>query len=414
MNAFALALGGAVAAATGFVAAEFAARAWLARRGRAFVWPPFARTRMSLDPETFPTLDPVVEHRVNADGERGDPAPHAGEDLFRVLVAGGSAAECWYIDQDATWPHVVQETLRAPENLARLGAERVHVGNVARSLVSARHVDQILSRILPNYERLDAIVFMVGASDVLTWLERGAPRTVDESPIPSSALFAQHPDRPFGWTAKSLALRRIASAWNRRVRSPIDVRERAGRRLGDARRMRENALEIVREMPDPAPMLAAFDRWFASLLERAIVKADHVLVVHQPWLERDFTPEEARLMWNFGAGRPYAGLVTRYYAHEVGWRLHELVDERVSVLARRAGIAELDLMSIVPGDFAHYYDDHHHTPRGCALIGRAVAHALVEVVEGSRAVPAPTAFDPARSKPAPRPKLVSRARRTPA
>ena len=371
-------------AGAGFVAAEFVARAWLARRGRSFVWPPYSQTRMLIDRETLPTLEPVVEHRINSEGERGDPLPPTTNGLFRVLVVGGSAAECWFIDQKSSWANVVQETLREPQNLAKLQASHVHVGNIARSLVTCRHVDAILERVLPHYERLDAIVFMVGASDVLHWLEKGAPSKLDDGPIAPSAIFGQYPDGPFGWGPRTLALRRIASAARRRWSRGVEVRDRAGRRLGDARAMRQRAKEVVREVPDPTPMLAGFDAWFESLILRAREKARHVIVVRQPWLEKQFTPEEEKLLWSFGSGRPYAGEVTRYYAREVGWKLHRMVDQHAETIARKLGVETIDLMPILEPSFDHYYDDHHHTPAGCRVIGRTVAEAIVEAVETKR------------------------------
>lgn len=383
MSALEIALVTAATLAAGFVLAELATRAWLALFGRAYVWAPFARVRMNLDREVLPTLEPVVEHRINADGERGDPVQPDDENLFRVLVVGGSAAECWFLDQSSSWPNVLQEALRRPENLARLGVKRVHVGNIGRSLVTTRHVDAILERVLPRYGKLDAIVFMIGVSDLILWLESGAPKTLSETPIPSSALFTQHPDGPFGWTPKSLAMRRVASAWNRRLRRPVVVRERAGKRLADARAMRQNAEELIREMPDPTAMLAALETWLERLIARAKQKAPFVLVVRQPWLEKDFTPAEEKLLWSFATGRPYAGPVKRYYAHAVAFRLHRLVDERVETVARRAGVPQVDLMPQVPHDFEHYYDDHHHTPKGCRVIGEVVARELVRAAARS-------------------------------
>ncbi|MBL8857321.1 MAG: hypothetical protein JNL28_02295 [Planctomycetes bacterium] len=370
-------LWGLAAAVVSFVAAELVARAWLARFGRAYVWAPYGRVRMYLDREVLPTLEPIVEHHTNAEGERGDWLPDDTSSMFRILVVGGSAAECWFLDQASSWPNIVQKTLREPQNRQRLGVDHVHVGNIGRSLVTTRHLDAILARVLPHYAKVDAIVFMVGVSDLILWLEQGAPKTLTEEPIPSSALFTQHPDGPFGWRPGTLALRRIASAWNRRLRRPITVRERVGKRLGEVRLMRQNAREMVHEMPDPTAMLAGFERWFEILLERAKQKSPHVLVVHQPWLEREFTPEEEKLLWSFGAGRPYAGVVTRYYDHDVAWKLHRLVDRSVTEVAQRAGVEQLDVMPLVPADFEHYYDDHHHTPKGCDIIGRAVAEKLL-------------------------------------
>jgi len=97
--------------------------------------------------------------------------------LYRVLVAGGSAAESYILDQEASWPIVLQRILERPENLKRLGASHVHVGNIGKSGVGAELLDFILQRVLRRMDRLDVIMIMVGASDALHWLHEGAPPT---------------------------------------------------------------------------------------------------------------------------------------------------------------------------------------------------------------------------------------------
>ncbi|MBL8862493.1 MAG: hypothetical protein JNK02_10845 [Planctomycetes bacterium] len=360
--------------------AELAARALLVRCGRYYVWAPGARLRLELDRTTLPMLEPVARHAINSDGERGDEAPpDAG--TFRVLVAGGSAAECYYLDQHSQWPHVLQEVLSRPENLARLGARRVHVGNVARSLVTCRHVDRILEQTLERYARIDAIVFLVGASDVVTWMEQGTPERIDEPPIPPGQVFAQHPEGPFGWSPRTLALRRIASAVKRRLLKPVEVRERAGKRLAEVRAMRAAATTIIHTPPDPRPMVEHFAKWFERCLRRAQAKAPLVLAVRQPWLEKRFTPEEERWLWSYAVGRPYHQTCTTYFSHEAAWALNRATDRRAAEVAARTGVAQLDLMPLLPADFATWYDEQHHTPAGCRLVGEAIARALVAAHE---------------------------------
>ena len=369
-------VGGAAAAAVAGVLAELAARAWLSRSGRYYVWAPGARMRLEIDTTALPTLEAVAEHSINSDGERGSEAP-PDEGTYRVLVVGGSAAECYYLDQRSQWPHVLEKVLSEPENLRRLGVRRVHVGNVARSLVTCRHVDRILEKTLDRYTKLDAIVFLVGASDVVTWMEQGTPPKIDESPIPASQVFAQHPEPPFSWSPKKAALRRIASSAKRRVLKPVERRERAGKRLAEVRAMRAAATKLLASAPDARPMLDNFEHWFERCLMRARAKAPLVLAVRQPWLEKQFTPEEERWLWSYAVGRPYHQKCTTYFSHEAAWSLLRAVDQRAASVAHRVGVAQLDLMPLLPADFATWYDEQHHTPTGCRLVGEAVASALL-------------------------------------
>lgn len=377
---------------------ELGARAWLGRRGRYYVWTPGSRLAMELEREALPTLPPVVRFDANSEGERGDELPADLARTYRVLVAGGSAAECYYLDQATTWPEVIRRELSESDALRTLDAGNVHVGNVGRSLVACEHVRVLLERILPRYEELDCLVFMVGASDLVFWLERGTPTRLDDEPLPTQRLFASHPERPFGWGPKTLAVRRIASYWRHVLRHEVTHRSRTGRRMIELRKMRAAALTLIDEVPDPAPMLDHFERHYRELLKLAARHARRVVVARQPWFEKDFTPEESRWMWQFGQGRPYEETLTTYYRHALVWKLMRRVDERAAAICDELGIEHVDLQAVMPRDLEHYYDEMHHTPKGCAVIGRAVASRIL----GRKALsPAPSngSWHPSRGAP---------------
>lgn len=370
-------LAGALALAGFIVLAELSARVILSLFGQYFVWAPYARMRMELDREALPLLEPVAHFEINEAGERGDMLPDDWSNTYRVLVAGGSVAECYFLDQQTSWPYVIQRVLNRPENLKRLGVERAHVGNISRSLVACEHIHRMLERTLPRYERLDVVVFMCGASDVVHWLEKKTPTVVQDEEFPTSIIFAKHPEGPFGWGPKTLALRRIASYWNKRLRRPIEVRTRAGKRLAEARAMRARATDILDEVPDPGPMLDHFETYFQKLIELAKSRAKRVIIVRQPWFDKEFTPDEEKLLWNFGAGKPYVEEVTTYYSHKVVWELMRQIDGRASAIARAAGVEQLDLMPVLERTFAIYYDELHHTPKGCEVVGTKVAESIL-------------------------------------
>ncbi|MDA1266520.1 MAG: hypothetical protein O2816_15680, partial [Planctomycetota bacterium] len=105
------------------VAAELAARAWLRARGGYYVLRPWNRMVMGVDKSILPQLEDEVRIEANRDGERGPKPPKRWDDTYRVLVAGGSAAECYLLDQDSEWPAVVRRRLM--QNPEALGAKSV-------------------------------------------------------------------------------------------------------------------------------------------------------------------------------------------------------------------------------------------------------------------------------------------------
>lgn len=365
-----------------FVLIELGARLWLRVRDKYSVLQPHLRMEMEVDKQALPDLTPLVHTSVNADGERGDEVPADPESVLRVLVAGGSAAECYLLDQPASWPMVAQA------ELSKLGPRTAHVGNVSRSLVACEVLQRMLAKTLRQVRSLDVIVLMVGASDVVAWLEQKTPPQLEAGRIPLSKICQEHPEGPFGWKLKQLALYRLLRRANARLRKPLARKTGAGKSLIKHREMRAAASTWITEVPNPEPMLVFFEEHFEALIRTCQQHAKHVLVVRQPWFEKDFTPEENARLWNFGQGRPYVEELDTYYTHHVVCELMRATDAIASRIATKTGALQLDLMPVLPRNFDTYYDFLHFTPAGAQLVGKAVAQAIHDGL-GSAPEPSP-------------------------
>jgi lysophospholipase L1-like esterase len=364
------------------VVVEVSCRSWVRRRSHYYVWPPGTRLESRLDSEVFPQLEPRVRFEINADGERGADVPVDADRLYRVLVAGGSAVECFMLDQPTSWPGALERLLNEPAGLHALNARRVHVGNIGHSGVGSAELDLILERVLSQYRRLDSIVVMVGASDVYHWLEEGAPPSRPPAPVPESLLFSCHPRHAFGWKPSRWALAEVVRRLRRSWLPSVEVKERVGAWFAAARRMRAEAKEVRASMPDAAVMADYFEHHFGRVVRRAKAHVDRVLVVHQPWFEGDYTAEEAAHFWHGGVGKPWKEVVSIYYDLKVVNRLLELVHARVAKVADEVGVAHLNLQPVLTQGLRHYFDHDHYTPAGAAVVARTIAAALLERPSG--------------------------------
>lgn len=377
-----------VAAAAGLlalIAAELLLRARIRRRAEYYVWEPRSKLHMRLQPGVIPTQGPFVRFEVNRDGERGDEPPRDKDGLYRVLVAGGSAAECYFLDQPQSWPEVMRRELNAPERLARLGARAAHVGNIGKSLVATEFIDRILANVYPRYGRIDCLVFMVGASNVVGWLMKRTPATFDDGGAAPSEIYDVHPNVRYGWTPGRLALRAFLA---RKLRAGKVVEKHgAGKKLAAAREMRRQAKTILTEIPDPEPMFAHFERSFRAMLRRGKEKAARIVVAPQPWFDREPTPEERATWWHGAAGQPYTQVVTEYYDSDVVARLMVEAERRMVRICAEEGVACAPVRPMVPASGRHYYDFFHFTPQGAELVGRGLADAVV-VANGRGVSPA--------------------------
>ena len=351
-----------------YAGGELAARHWIRVRNRYHVCLPGLRLELRLDRSVLPDLEPVVRFEINADGERGPDVSSGDDDLYRVLVAGGSAVEGYFLDQASHWPGVLERLL---------GAARAHVGSIGRSGVASRDLDVILERVLPQYRRLDVVLIMVGASDVLSWLACGAPPDAPAPPAPVSGVFASHPEGPFGWRPSRSAAGELLKGWWRLRFRPLRVRGQAGRWLGEARAMRAAATDVRTDIPDPTVMLDTFGTCFRRLLQRAKAAARRVVVVRQPWFEKAYTPAELAHFWDGAVGYPWKEPVTVYYAIDVVNSLMGQVDARAAQVAEELGVEHVNLRSLLEPSLTTYYDHWHFTPAGARQAAEAVAAALL-------------------------------------
>jgi hypothetical protein len=124
-------------------------------------------------------------------------------------------------------------------------------------------------------------------------------------------------------------------------------------------------------------MLNFFEDQFRELLLKAKSHAKRVLVLRQPWFEKDYTPEELGHIWHGGLGNPWTEEVTVYYSTDVLCRLMALVSDRAAEVADEVGVEQLDLMPLLEPNLETYYDFVHFTPAGAAVVAKAVTAAIL-------------------------------------
>ena len=351
---------------------ELMARLYV-RRSPYRVLAPGRVDRMSLHRETLPTLDEHVLHAVNSHGERGSERP-ADPRAFRILAAGGSAVSCYMLDQQVAWPHAMERMLQ--EHPAFAGRP-VHVGNIGKSSVDSGTLEIILDRILPQERGLNALLIMVGASDVLRWLALGAPSDRPAEMLKQDEIFERRPDAAFGWHPKRLA---VATLYRWRRDAKGQVRSNSGKRYGVARRMRAKAETIV-EVPDSSIVLKRFQAKLECTIRNGLQYADSVIVVRQPWFQKDrYSPEELAQFWNGSIGDAYTEECSTFYAPEVVATLCRQVDECAAHVASQLGVASVDVMAHLESSNAMYMDQFHFTPPGSRIVAQAVAEAVIAAV----------------------------------
>lgn len=366
-----------LAAVVLIAAFELAARWWIRYRNEYFVYAPGARILLKLDQEAMPGF-PDVSINVNREGERGSELPGDCSSLYRVVVSGGSAAECYFLDQSSSWRGVTQTILRRPENLARLGVAHAHVGNIAKSSIAGEGLKLIFGKVLPQFGKVDTIVIMVGASAVLSWMQQGTPVVPDLGKADVDDCFMRHPDHKFSFSPRYTATAELIRRFMDK-RQPVKVREQVGRWLIKARQMRQNARDLRTTTPDPTPVIENFARYFDESLRLAKQKAGRVIVLSQPWFQKEaFTPREEAIFWNGGVGDVITEEVKAFYSHEVIFRLMKMIEDTVLNIAAKHQVEWLNVRLRIEPSMENYYDHFHFTPVGANKVAQMLCDMILE------------------------------------
>ncbi|MDQ3996505.1 MAG: hypothetical protein M3303_05755 [Gemmatimonadota bacterium] len=370
--------GVAAAGAAGVVAAELLARWWLRYEGAYYVWPPGFRRMLWPDRGAAPAAEPVARFEVNSVGERGDEPPNPGETVYRILTTGGSAVECMLLDQWTSWPGRLQCLLSRVEHRERLGVSRVHVGNVGKSEVDSQALEIILRRVLPRYPRLDAVIVLVGASNVLRWLAAGTPANAPAPAFREEQIFDWQPHGPFSFRPKRTALAELARRLRLRLLRPTEERQGAGKFMTRVRAMRMQARPLCTTVPDPSAMLAAYAASLRSALLSAMRHSERVIVVSQPWLDKaQFTHEEESQFWHGAFGDTATKEVKKFCASATLSQLMSQIDRRTIIVAEELELEHVDLRAVLEPSLSDYYDQFHFTPTGSMKVAEAVAAVVL-------------------------------------
>lgn len=355
--------------------AELFARYWI-RRGRYFVYQPGRRDLTEFDLAIVPTCEPRAYSSINSIGERGGELPRGG-DTFKVLLCGGSSAGCLLLDQRTSLGGVLESRLSTSDCMKEC---RVHVGVIGKSSVDSVTLNRILRHILPQYELppsegLDAIIVLVGASDVLRWLEMGAPPERVAPALGIDYCFEQNPEVPLSLHPRRWGLARQVSRW---LSLRLRHRRNFGHRYKKARLMRANAKETRRTVPPHEVLLESFRKNLREILEQAQSAATVVLVARQPWFRKeDYSADELSVFWNGSVGNAYYGEATIFYAPEVISQLMSSLDAVACEVCQELGVAAVDCGAAVPSSLENYIDQFHFTVQGSALAADALCDGVV-------------------------------------
>lgn len=358
-----------------FLLGEAILRIVLPSQERFYMWPPNMRVTLQPNPELLPGVSGTAHFYTNSLGIRGDEV--AKEQKYRILAVGGSTTECLYLDDTETWTYILQQKLSDAKQVP------IWVGNIGRSGRNTRdHILQ-LKYLLPEYPKIDAAILLVGVNDLhlkisdqkydpeltlkATFETAYKPRAF--SIVPSEKP-AYHYTR-LGWWRVA---KKFKNVYLDKV-SDLPYMDLSGGSFVSWRRYRQNAKEIIHDVPDLTIALAEYRRNLETIVDLLLARSVRPIFVTQPTIWRpDLTQEEIGLLWGGGIDSFQLGKGVKYYSPSSLEMVMRQYNDALLAVCRERAIDCIDLAGVFPKDRAVFYDDVHFTEAGA----RKVAEILFE------------------------------------
>ena len=367
-------LGGIAAAVA---VAELGARMWLRLVARTYPWKPFTHFDVTPDLNVLPQLSARTTFKANSLGLRGTEAPMA-ERVFRVVTCGGSAVECFSLDESEAWPALVEQHLSEPDAKARLGVDAVHVLNLAKSGFTNEALGYLVPRVLDRAGPIDVLTITTGTSAVNAWTKAGTPPFA-HAPGRAWDDVHWHGEAQWGLTPSTCAATELVRRVQHRRKRPVIALKNTGGALAAGRRARGSAAEVRETTSDPQAWIADYEASLGALIQSASRYAKRVVLLRQSWFDAPHpAPEDLSQFWHGFVGDDAPGERKIFYSYATFSKLMAATDAANIRVARRYGIETVHLAEAVKPTLENYYDQIHYTPAGARRVAAFVAATLMK------------------------------------
>jgi lysophospholipase L1-like esterase len=334
------------------------------RRFPWYVWPPHYSCLVK--PADLPGVAPQGRFTTNSLGIRG---PEFNDtDTCRILCVGGSATECFYLDDAKTWPAVLMRILGDD-------APGVWVGNAGSSGTTAPQHALLLEQ-LPEARMVDCWVVLCGINDLGQQLN-GRYARITANGFAKTFRYRRpglggHLRRPlhrnlFTFTLFENACRRVRVAL--KGGDATIYQDVKATWVKQQQRKRQRAVKIAADIRPE--WLEEYQAQLTRMVRLARRWDKRLIFMTQPtiWVERMDEKTDAMTLGGQLLDGRFADGPTRV-------RGMELYNQAMRDLAVREGVELVDLAAKLPKTTEAFYDDCHFNENGAWMVATALAEQV--------------------------------------
>lgn len=335
------------------------------------IWLPNLKYVFIPDSKILPGINDTSYFEINERGLRGSNADV--KDATNILVLGGSAAECVYLDQSETWPALIEKYLNEESG------KKYNVFNGGRSGITSQHHLVQVKKMLEHNKWIDIIIIMEGLNDLQYalsfengYISKDSQRIYEEafwlSPLKEIKPFYRNT-----YLFKYLNKIKKASFSYKLAQDPY------GYSYEKWRNNRARAKEIIHDQPKISQSLADYVKNNQAMIDIVKSNKKRIIFLPQPtaW-DTIMAPSFAQLCWYGWIGKSQMDNSGKYYAFSTLKKLLDVYNNALKSICLKNDVEFIELEGRLEKDTTTFYDDCHFNESGARKVAKIVSDYLLQ------------------------------------
>ncbi|WP_299438758.1 SGNH/GDSL hydrolase family protein [uncultured Aquimarina sp.] len=334
-----------------------------------FLFQPNTVYEFEVDSTSLKGVSGPTQFSINKDGHRGKPYDFNAD--YHILTIGGSTTECFYLSENETWPFLLEKQLTNSTH------KKVWVGNLGKSGLNSRHHIAQMEYLVPTFPKIDLIIILVGANDLLRELKYSP----NYNPLTSSEVmkttFVHYPSDSINGFPYSFKLVQLISGQNQLFFSKrtthLDIN---GSNTNVFRNNRSSTKELIEKVPNMEESLDRYENNINKIVELSEKLNIKIVFVNQPTLwKNNMTNSEIQSLW-LGANGDYTKKGQSYFSHKVLRNCMDQLNKRLEQSLEKRSVDLIDLDSKLEKSMNYFYDGMHFNERGAKKVSEILEKSV--------------------------------------
>lgn len=318
----------------------------------------------------MPGISGKVEFSINRYGLRGPNTDLKKTDL-KILIIGGSAAECLYVTDKLSWPWLLQD------KLTEKTGKKIFVGNAGKSgQFSLHHIYMLQEyKYAPQF---DWVILLAGINDAGRFLNNDYEKR--KSRVEATTFINKGGNRIFFNDSK--LFHRLGYIFYSKTVLPHEIlQDNDGSWHEFVRERRQRALKVNTINQEPSGIneaLSIYKNNLRKFINICRQRNQKVIILTQPTL------------WHKGLPADFEKLLFEYkdensaYSTEVLEKVMKAYNQAALDVCQQEGILCIDLAARLSSDYSMFYDDCHLNINGCEKMANILSGELLKVINLSK------------------------------